>query len=570
VKKSVSLLTFGILLTISWILPNHYPPWLAFHSDAWTGLILLLSAWFVFIKSSEEIIVPNLAVGCIIAIVLIIIQFLLQKIYFLGTAFLGVTYLSGFFLAIVLGRFTEKANTHFAPDVIFLAVGTASIFSVGFQFYQWLNLDIAAVNFWLLGKTQGRPFANLGQPNQLATLLLWGILAIAWGYFRKQIGPSIALIAVGLLLFGVALTGSRTAWLGIILIFSFACFWRNIWSNKKIVIVAGALCIFLGIFVVVITWLNVALDFNSGKTINITSTMSAHVRLRMWRIFIDAIWLQPIFGYGFDQVKLAEMVAAPFHPAIDVLFAQSHNLFLDLIIWFGLPIGLFFSVGLLFYLKNIILSVKSAENAVMCLILVIIGNHAMFELPLHYAYFLLPVGVILGVLHTSSERIIGSQAGIVISKSFLLMLLLIFSTGYIMLIKEYFKVEQSYRELRLEFANFQEKPKGNEPDVLMLTHFQEFIRIARMEPEDLVSDVEVIRAKHVASSIPSSAGIYKLAIALSLRGENEEATLWLRRLCKVMGKAQCQAVKLNWQERAITNSSLKNVNWAMIDDWPER
>ena len=49
----------------------------------------------------------------------------------------------------------------------------------------------------------GRVIANLGQPNQLATLLLWGVLAFWWAYLHQRIGAAVAVLAVAFLLLGL-------------------------------------------------------------------------------------------------------------------------------------------------------------------------------------------------------------------------------------------------------------------------------------------------------------------------------------------------------------------------------
>src|SRR5690606_31370645 len=94
---------------------------------------------------------------------------------------------------------------------IFLAFLIASIISVWLQLRQWLLLD---GSIWVADlPPNGRPFANIAQPNLLSTLLIIGLLSILYLYENKRIQNFTAGLSTLFLLFGIALTFSRTAWL---------------------------------------------------------------------------------------------------------------------------------------------------------------------------------------------------------------------------------------------------------------------------------------------------------------------------------------------------------------------
>ena len=529
------------------------------------GLMLLIAGWGVFGRSKQSIHFPVFALAAVGLILVIGLQLAFDLILLRGTALLGMGYLAAFALATVLGSHVERQNPNLAAHVLFLAIGIASILSVGMQLHQWLNLETELLEIWSMGPGVGRPFANFGQPNQLATFLIWGVLAIAWGYLHQQIRPAVALLAIAFILWGIALSHSRTAWLGLMLMWIASFWWRNLWPNKKIPWLTGAMCLYLAGLLPLIAWINVEFGLNAGQVVDSMSQGSAILRFRGWRIFADAVLLQPWFGYGFEQVRLAEMVASPLHPAINGIFAQSHNLFLDFVLWFGLPMGLICTVGLLALMGKLALAVTKPEHALLWVLVLVVGNHAMLELPLHYAYFLIPTGVVLGTLSAKTKPMQLCIPGGSVSKLGMVSILLVMSMGYAVLIKDYFEVEQNYRDLRFELANFRDQPRGKEPEVWVLTQFRDFLRMARQNPEDLVSDTEIDRARRIVSTSPSPLGLQKLAVAMSLRGENEEATLWLQRLCKVMSGDQCQAVKAQWQAKSQTEPSMKKVNWSQIE-----
>src|SRR5690606_38099822 len=41
----IGALLFVIALSLTWLLPNHYRPWQAFHSDAWAAFVCGLTAF---------------------------------------------------------------------------------------------------------------------------------------------------------------------------------------------------------------------------------------------------------------------------------------------------------------------------------------------------------------------------------------------------------------------------------------------------------------------------------------------------------------------------------------------
>ncbi len=559
------LIIFSVFLSLTWLLPNHYPPWAAFHLDAWAGFMLLIASWHVFGYARNIIHIPTIALAAWVLILIIGLQLSFDLIFIPSTAFLGINYLGAFALAVILGSQSEQQRPKLAAHVLFLAVGIASILSVGMQLHQWLNLTTELLDIWSMGPSIGRPFANFGQPNQLATFLLWGLFAIFWGYLHEQIRSAIALFAASFILWGIALANSRTAMLGLVLMFIASYWWRNLWPTRKIPWIMAGMILYLIAALLLIAWINTEFGFNSGEVVDSMSQMSAGQRFKAWRIFIDAILLQPWFGYGFNQVKFAEMVASDMHPALNVMFAQSHNLFIDFLLWFGVPIGLLCILGLLAWIFKLAKTIKKPEQAILWLMVLVIGNHAMFELPLHYAYFLIPIGVVLGILDNNTKLSFSFNPEFSISKTSMIVLLVLISISYSIVIKEYLISEQSYRDIRFELANFRDQPRSTEPDVLVLTEFRDFIRMARMNPEELVSDEEIDRARRIVSTSPSPAGLYKYAVALSLRHENEKARLWLQRLCKVMDKPQCAAVKVQWLAKSQTEVDLQNVDWKMIE-----
>ena len=60
---------------------------------------------------------------------------------------------------------------------------------------------------------------------------------------------------------------------------------------------------------------------------------------------------------------------------------------------------------------------------------------------------------------------------------------------------------------------------------------------------------------------PSAGFFQRVAVALALNRQPEEAVLWLRRACHVVSQAQCAALKVAWENQALTRVEIKAVPW---------
>ena len=348
-------------LALGWLLPNHHRPWTAFHADAWVALTLLLAAATVIFRSRVTLLWHKMPILVTLLVFIPWTQYSQGLVSQIGNVWITSAYLLGLSLALVIGANWEANSPGQLADALFLAVGVASVLSVGLQLYQWLHLDGLAL--WTLGGGHERPFANLGQPNQLATLLLWGVLAAAWGFLRGYVGAKAALLMAIFLLFGVALTASRTAWLAVVGLVCASWLWRRFWKSRQVAWVASGLALYFLICVVGIGWLQTP----TGGTLNETTLMRGDLRSLAWLAFLDAAWRAPLWGYGWNQIASAQMAVAADHPALHVIFLHSHNLFLDLILWCGVPLGLLTSVCLLAWFWRRLKAVNNAENLVLML-----------------------------------------------------------------------------------------------------------------------------------------------------------------------------------------------------------
>lgn len=549
------LVGWALALAVAWLLPNHYPPWSSFHMDAWLAVVLSLATAGVVVRSRGPVAWHGIALLVGVLVFIPGLQYGLGMVMLSGTAWVSTAYLIGFLLALLTGAQWESVSAGQLEDGLFLAIGVAALLSVGLQMHQWLSLDL--LDIWSMGDGYGRPFANFGQPNQLGTFLLWGLLATAWGLARQRIGVWTALFMSVYLLFGLALTQSRTAWVAVVMLIGASWFWRRLWSDRRWPWFAAGLGLYFVACVMTIGWLNQIFLLTLPQDVVDIVRISTESRPAIWALFIDAALQRPWLGYGWDQVGLAQLAAAIDHPRLHVLFLHSHNLFLDLMLWLGIPAGLFVSGYLVRWLWLRLRAVRDAEAAVLLLFLLVVGNHAMLELPLHHAYFLLPVGLVMGALNVR----LNVRPVLVAGRWSVVVVWFVSVALLALLIRDYSRVETSYQDLRFEWARIKTKVRGGPPEVLLLNQWREFIRLARFEPSSGMSAEELDWMRKVTSTYPSVGSFHKLAGALAMNRHPDEAQLWLKRMCKIVPESQCVAVKAAWANQSLQNPDFAAVPW---------
>lgn len=540
------LALWAVAMAIGWILPNHYRPWLAFHTDAWIATGMTLACATVSLRTSGDFAVHRIAALVAALIAVPWLQYGFGLIPQAGVAWISSAYLLGLFLAMIVGARWESCSQDQLGDGLFLAIGIAAVLSVGLQLQQWLQLD--GLELWKMGGGALRPHANLGQPNQLGTFLLWGVLAVGWGLTRKHLGGWTAGLTAAFLLFGVALTGSRTAWVSVALLVGATWRWNRLWSNRHLPWVVTGLGLYFVVCIATQSWLG------SNYYLNPTTGQQ---RLLAWSAFCDAISHRPWFGYGWYQVVSAQMTVAVEHPSLPPgVFTSTHNLFLDLLVWCGVPLGLLVSASLLIWFWKKINAVGEAEDAILVLFLAVVAVHSMLELPLHYAYVLLPVGLVMGILNTRlgaapvffMARWVSTGAWF--SASLVLMLI----------IRDYMRIEPSHENFRMESMRIK-VVHLDPPNVLLLTQWRDFIDVTRIEPRPDMPPAEINQIRRVTNFFAGPFFIHKLATALALNHQQDEAKLWLKRLCRSAPDQECADARSIWNMQSLRYPEIAATPW---------
>lgn len=496
----------AVALLVAWLLPNHYSPWAVAYQEFsvfFAGLLLVAA----MLLTGQIKLSPAL-LGFFLLPVIPLLQLSFGLIYFAGDAWITSLYLLGFALMLQVGyNLTARpvSRDYFVRLLAVLFI-VGAVLSTWIALRQWLLLS---GSIWVADLPPGaRPFANLGQPNNLATLLCIGLAGVLYVYEKYLIGPLVAGLLASFLLFGVALTQSRAPWLAAIAVIIF-------WGVKAYVytprLSMRGLLGWVGIYASYL----LTLEWFFKSSAGVVRLGSVNERLSIWTQLWQEIWRGPWWGYGWNQVAVAQMQGALNYsaPAISL---NGHNILLDLMVWNGPLLGGLIFLGIAVWLARVGWRARSAEGMFVLLAAGFILVHSIVEFPYEYAYLLFPLGLLLGV--AAAE---GRQVFEVVMPRWLIGVVLAVCVGLFgWFWREYRVVEEDHRLLRMELARVgQLKAAQPAPDVILLSQLREFIRFARTPPISEMSVSELERMGKVVYRYPSLSGLLRYVLALGLNDQ---------------------------------------------------
>jgi hypothetical protein len=517
----------------------------------------------VLVRVRVDVRWPSMSLLVLAVVPMPLLQHAAGLIPLVGDAWVSTAYLLGLLMALQLGLFWHSAKPGQPMDALAIAIGCAGVVSVAIQLVQWQDLgstwlsDVGGIGWrvWIVDLIGNRPYANMAQPNLLGTLLLWSLVSVGWAVHRQAFAGWVGVLLAIYLLFGLALTQSRTAWLGVAALVAMTWWWSALWRSPRIPLILTGLGVMFLVFTVFLT-LGVDVDaLGAGLEIN-SERLGAGQRPGAWLLFLDAAATRPWFGYGWNQVMVAHLAVAESHPALHSPFYHSHNLFLDLVLWCGIPIGLLITGFLVHWCVDRIRRADSAEQALSLLFLLVVGIHAMLELPLHYAYFLLPAGVIAGTLNAMgpAECKIKSRRFPMVGLAALAGLMLA------LIVYDYVdRIEANFLAMRFELARIGPLEKAPTPEVLVLTQLAEWLRLARYDSRRGMSEREVQWVLDVAQRNPTPSNLYKLAWTLAANGRPQEASQWLLKTRQLVSAPQWINIRIVWADAAKRNPDMAAV-----------
>ncbi|OLV66608.1 PglL family O-oligosaccharyltransferase [Acinetobacter baumannii] len=509
----------AILLGFAWLSPFHYNPWVMFSSEMSTfaaGLSVLAVLFYQNIK------IPRAQLLLLPFTLIPVVQWAFGLVFDLSTALLSSLYLLGFWFMVLAGynlSLDQKKRDQIFSGFSLLIIIT-SLFTSLIAIFQWLNIESHLI--YTLHLIGNRPYGNFGQPNNMATFLIIGLLGCLYLYEKHKVTLWLLLPSALIILFTIALSQSRTSWI----VFPFLLiYWmvKQFGKQKRFRFVQGLLwCLaFFLIAGLILPYITQFIEFSTNTEITETSSFvaragSGHERIGMWIQILHAIAQQPWLGYGWSQTSVA-VVDSIQYGTVHVWFNSAHNVLLDIIIWNGIPIGIviiaYFACWFVWLNQQAKETISIIAIMMVCTVLI----HAMLEFPQRYAYFLLTCGFLLGIIQAQTPVL----KGIVLNKQ---VLRLIWGISVILLVAIWRDYNVYVTNSNLLFKNKQPNAEilGSN-QIFILTQFEQRLKWIEMKPETTLSDADLAVWGNFVKNKATPYNLRKYAQLLAYNGKVEQA-----------------------------------------------
>lgn len=521
----------------AWLAWDHYRPWINFHSEALALAAVGLLAVSRFMHHRFGVARTPRAVGLVLTVALVPwVQYLLGISLFAGDALIASLYLCGLAAAIWVG-FTlaqDFEKNALALTSIFYVLWFAALASAAIGLLQWLNLQAVLAMYVLQADAGDRALSNLGQPNQLATLLLMGMATLAWTFERGRIGEAGLAVGVAFLTMVLALTQSRAGMLSAAAMVTFLT-WklRGGHFRLKPKHAVGWLVAF-GLTLWLLPYLQDALLIGGSRSMN---PGIDNARLSIWKQVLNGIGHAPWFGYGWNQTPTAHAAGSLAFPG-SMTFTHAHNVILDLVAWNGIPLGLLLAGVCVYWFisRSRGETQPTAVYALTCVLPIYI--HSLVEFPFAFSYFLVAAGLMAGVVEASRGTVKTFAfkvrwVGLAVAAWFAI-------GSYI--VYEYLLIEEDYRVVRFENLRIGRTATDYQvPHVWMLSHMAAMLKAARQRPARGMDAEELENLRKVSSRFAYGAVRFRYALALGLNGNPSEATSQMAILRGMYGDFYYQA-----------------------------
>jgi O-antigen ligase len=553
----IFLVAIGLLL--SWVNPSHFPPWVSWHSEVLTFASLLLGAGCLLVnrrrQRSRTIQLPFAAWPLILLVFVVAVQTQLGLIAFGGDAFVFISY---FMLAITSsaigfycggqsisdgleGRSQDWRLSQFAGLVLLGGVFSAIVSSAQ-------TLDVWDSANWI-ARMPGlrRPGGNLGQPNQLATLLIFSIASLLYLLESGRLSVIAALPIAALLLTGLSITESRSGALSLLLL---AVWWAAKRRSLGFTLTKRTVVLWLVFFACCFwfwpTCFNFIQDGGWTDSVGAHVNTSAGTRLMVWPQLWEAVLQHPWFGWGLGGVSTAHNAVLHAY-SVSESFTYAHNVVLDLAIGVGLPLTLVLLAASAAWLWRRIGAVNEIVSWYCLALALPFGVHSMLEFPFAYAYLLVPVLFLFGVLEarqTPARAIHIPWAAATVGWALV-------TAAMAWSVVEYVAIEEDFRVVRFESMRIGHTPSEYErPHTYILTQLDALLEGARIVPAPAMSTERIELARKVALRFPWAATQNRYALSLALNGKPYEAIRQLKVMRAMHGEKAYEGIKANWKDLA--------------------
>lgn len=558
-----------LALCASWLLPGHYFPWVAFQQDALAAIGAALVALAAIASADvKRFVVARIALTAFLLAAVPILQWLGGMIPFLGDAMLCTVFLVAFAICVVTAQSMTEAQVNGLLFALVLAMLGGAIASTGIGLVQWLQVGNHDLIEYL--PPGGRVYANITQPNSLASLLALGIVGLLWLFERRRIGRIGAVLGITFLGFGLVMTQSRTGWVFV----AGVALWTFLMQRRLSLRTRGPVigCAVVFFVAASLAWQPLSALLDLGLPASTAQRLaSAGTRPGNWLNLLDAASRAPWLGYGWMQVSVAQQVALLDHPAQHEWLTFSHNLLIDLLIYNGIPLGLALTAAGAWWLTSRIRHCTDIDSWAMLAGIGALLVHAMLEFPLAYAYFLLPLGFMAGIVESRHSTPTASRSWrceLPVQAFAALLTVMLGMLAWIWV--EYLEIEEASRRMRLKEAGY---VAGGQlpmvPKVVLLDNQRDFLWFRLTPATQGMSAADLDKMRTVSQRFAPPAAMLRYALAAGLNGREVEAGHTLKLLCHMWTVVNCDEGRESWRSAQEKYPSLKSITYPQLPGAPD-
>ena len=400
----LALALAGALWALPFVSHLHFHPIPTFHGELVAGMLGLgaVSAWLVG-RGARPAIFPPAAFLPVFLACLIVLQFALGRLEYAEDGVTGALFLLWaaclvWLAAELRDRFgVERVVVVFAWCALMGALASTSI-----GIFQYYAPEV--IGRFAMKRMSPGIYANLGQSNHLAHQLALGLGSLVYLAATRRLSAAAAFLAAAPILFVVALTLSRSAWLYFITFSILAAFHRGrLESAEGRRLLVGSLlllpCLAAAQLAVLLPFLQPASHVISpmDRLFEVASGWAPRVAVwkEAWQMYASAPWTGVGFGqfawHHFLQVSAVSAAQAP------GLYDQAHNLVLQLMAELGLFAAAATVLTTIAWVTGVLHERASPERWWVLALAAVAGIHSMLEYPLWYAYFLAVAALLAGL-----------------------------------------------------------------------------------------------------------------------------------------------------------------------------
>ncbi|MCT7295827.1 Wzy polymerase domain-containing protein [Ralstonia sp. CHL-2022] len=513
--------------SVPFLVASHTYPIPTFYSEFAGAICWVVLAVFVLGTSwREKVVFPVGALAPVALALVILVQLIVATPVNPFYSFAAIAFLLAAAAAIGLGaRCRGIPGALRAVAIGVLAGGMLTVAIELLQLFRVPGLPDILVSIAPTGLDR-RMWGNLNQPNHVASYLGFSLAACVYLLNRAKVLRVVLAACVLMLLIGMALTFSRTAWIhiGIVGVLTGLLAWNKQPGARKgwaIAIPVLLLLAYQGC-----NWLlsYASALWDLGLPTSLAARMEHGVSDRMpiwrhaWHMFMTSPWLGGGWGdYAWNQYVQTDVLG----PVLMSL--NAHNAILDLLAKAGI-LGLLAVLLPLVGLVRVVLRTPfTSAQVFMYTAILVTSAHSMLEYPLHYLFFLLPFAFALGYvddrpLRFPSADMAWTLTGVVAVCGAVL-------TGRLWV--DYKPIEQFYYQ-QGDARGALQRYQANK-QLLLVPYANLSIANNALVTYELAPVLAAIEHQAV-QFYPSSGPVQRWAVALALQGKTDEAVLQVRRL----------------------------------------